>query len=113
MNIHIAVGVALVVVRAQFALAQIPDSKNPLNQLSGSIRELTNRVSPAVVEILVAGYTALDDGKSQTVTRISRQDSSGSGVIVDPAGDIMTSAHVVQGAIRIRVLIPAAAASRA
>ena len=110
---RIAAGLALLFAGAPSGFGQTPDAKNPLLQLSASIRQLTNRVSPAVVEILVSGYATLDEVKSQTVTRISRQDSSGSGVIVDPAGDIMTSAHVVQGAIRIRVLIPAAAASSA
>jgi serine protease Do len=84
----------------------MPGKKNPLTQLSGSIRQLTNRVSPAVVEILVTAYATVEDEKSQAATRISRQNSSGSGVVVDPAGYIMTNAHVVQGAVRLQVLIP-------
>jgi serine protease Do len=96
----------LVAFGAHLATAQKPGKRNPLTQLSGSIRQLTNRVSPAVVEIIVTGYAAVDNEKSQAATRISRQNSSGSGVIVDAAGYIMTNAHVVQGAVRVQVLIP-------
>jgi serine protease Do len=103
---RVTAGLVLVVSGAHFAIAQKPGERNPLIQLSSSIRELTNRASPAVVEILVMGYATIDDRKSQSATRISRQNSSGSGVIVDPDGYIMTNAHVVQGAVRVRVLIP-------
>jgi serine protease Do len=74
-----------------------------LAQLSGSIRALTDRVSPAVVEILVDGYGATDDG-GRVSNQISRRQSSGSGVVLDPSGYIITNAHVVQGAIDLKVL---------
>src|SRR5579872_2846703 len=92
---------------AQGAGAQPAAADNPLAQLSASVRELTRRVSPAVVEILVAGYGTPDELKGKASSEISRQNSTASGVIVDPAGYIMTNAHVVQGAVRVQVLIPA------
>jgi len=77
-------------------------------QLSGSIRELTNRVAPAVVEIFVTGYAPVEETRGQFAVRISRQNSSGSGVVVDPDGYIMTNAHVIEGAMRVCVLVPRA-----
>ena len=79
-----------------------------LIQLNGALETLAARVSPAVVQILVTGYGPLrenDQDRSQTAF-IVRQHAVGSGVIVDSSGYIMTNAHVVEGAQRIRVALP-------
>jgi serine protease Do len=77
-----------------------------LIQLNGALESLAGRVSPAVVQILVTGYGPLrEEDKSQTAF-IVRQHAVGSGVIVDSSGYIMTNAHVVEGAQRIRVALP-------
>jgi len=77
-----------------------------LIQLNGALEELAAKVSPAVVQILVTGYAPLrEEDRSQTAF-IVRQHAVGSGVIVDPNGYIMTNAHVVEGAQRIRVALP-------
>jgi serine protease Do len=87
------------------ASAQAEIESNPLAKLSGSIRELTRRISPSVVEIIVTGYESADDQQGRVSNQISMQKRSASGVIVDPAGYIMTNAHVVLGAIKVEVLI--------
>ena len=77
-----------------------------LVQLNGALESLAAKVSPAVVQILVTGYGPLrEEDRSQTAF-IVRQHAVGSGVIVDSNGYIMTNAHVVEGALRIRVALP-------
>jgi serine protease Do len=100
--------------------ASAPDKPQPQNvkqqapaaapgvlvQLNGALEDLAAKVSPAVVQILVTGYgQARDEDRSQAAF-IVRQHAVGSGVIVDPNGYIMTNAHVVEGAQRIRVALP-------
>src|SRR5207249_8830426 len=53
-----------------------------------------------------AGLAPLEAGKKSGVALIVRQRAIGSGVIVDPDGYIMTNAHVVEGAQRVRVVLP-------
>jgi len=82
--------------------AQTGPARDTLGQFSASLRTLTRRASPAVVEIAVSGYREPDDAVSG---HVSQEHSNGSGVIVDPSGYIMTNAHVVQRATRLKVRI--------
>jgi len=77
-----------------------------LLQINNALEGLAAKVGPAVVQILVTGYGPLhEDNRTQTAL-IVRQHAVGSGVIVDANGYIMTNAHVVEGAQRIRVALP-------
>src|SRR5271154_7156066 len=77
-----------------------------LAQLNNALEALAAKVSPAVVQILVTGYGPLHEENRTQTALIVRQNAVGSGVIVDSSGYIMTNAHVVEGAQRIRVALP-------
>ncbi|MCI0602793.1 trypsin-like peptidase domain-containing protein [bacterium] len=78
-----------------------------LMELSGSLELLAEKVSPAVVQIFVTGYDFDSPDGSRSASLLTRQRISGSGVILDNLGHIVTNAHVVQGARRIQVLAAA------
>ncbi len=83
-----------------------PDNPDILRQMNSALEDLAAKVSPAVVQIQTTGYGPLSEGGKGEAALIVRQHAVGSGVIVDPNGYIMTNAHVVEGAQRIRVALP-------
>jgi serine protease Do len=76
-----------------------------LAQLNDSLQQLARTVSPAVVQIAVSGFGPAEEGDRAYAASIVRQAAIGAGVLVDPDGYIMTNAHVVDGARRIRVTL--------
>jgi serine protease Do len=79
-----------------------------LTDFDGSIESLVRTVDPTVVQIFVSGLAPREGvvgGQADLVTAVR---ASGSGVVVDGAGFIVTNAHVVRGASRIRVEVPIA-----
>lgn len=81
-------------------------SPNLLRDFNSSIESVISKVSPAVVQIVVTGYGPSEDHGHTDTARIVRQRAIGTGIIVDPDGYIMTNAHVVEGAQRIKVILP-------
>ena len=79
-----------------------------LSQLNDSLQQLAGTVSPAVVQIEVIGFGPAEQSDRKQAALIVRQHAIGTGVIVDPDGYIMTNAHVVAGAQRIRVILAVA-----
>ena len=74
-----------------------------LSQLSMSLVELSERVSPAVVQIVVTNFGPVGAGSGGG--QFGKSQSAGSGAIIDPEGYIITNAHVVAGATRIQVVL--------
>jgi serine protease Do len=77
-----------------------------LSDLSRSLQDLSARVSRSVVQIFVTGYAPPDEADRVTTGEPMLERSSGSGVIVDADGYIVTNAHVVEYATRIEVELP-------
>jgi serine protease Do len=65
---------------------------------------LARAVAPAVVQILAKGYAPDESGL------LARSTSSGSGVVLDAAGYVVTNAHVVAGARTLQVQLAGARA---
>jgi serine protease Do len=87
------------------AYAQEPvKAPNALQELSGSTEALSKKVSRSVVQIFSTGYSFNTEEASSTNTSlVTKQRSTGSGVILSPEGYIITNSHVVQGARRVQV----------
>ena len=65
--------------------------------LDAQLDALARRVAPSVVQVVASGYT------SSPPVLLARGEASGSGVIVDGEGYIVTNAHVVENARHVRV----------
>jgi serine protease Do len=92
-------------VRAQ---GPAPAARKPpaaLSDLSASIEDLAKLASPSVVQISVRSRAPIESDDSGRVGLLSNRESSGSGVIVDSDGYIVTNAHVVLGAHHIDVSV--------
>ena len=93
---------ALLIAAAATISAQ--PAANPLDAFSRSLETLTGKVRQSVVQIFCTGYAAVEEGENGNAsTVISKQRSTGTGVILTDDGYIVTNAHVVRGARKIQV----------
>src|SRR5579872_4118538 len=83
----------------------LPGKTTGLVELSGEIHSLAQRIAPAVVQVVVSGYRSFDETPGHPVSLFGREETTGSGVIVDSQGYIVTNAHVVKGAVSTTVVL--------
>src|SRR5947209_11288789 len=74
-----------------------------LRELSVSLEHLSNHVRASVVQIFSTGYAPAEASEGSNNGILSRQKSTGSGVVISADGYIVTNSHVVRGARRIQV----------
>jgi serine protease Do len=86
--------------------AQTAPAATTAVEVSNAIEATASAAGAAVVEIFTMSLAPADGRVAGGADLVRTQRASGSGVIVDPAGYIVTNAHVVRGAQRIRVEVP-------
>ena len=101
----VAVLVAVICGYSLDAQTRVQRTPQALAQFSASIEDLARASSPAVVQITVRGRAPLEEGGVQRTGFIADQRATGSGVIVDPDGYIVTNAHVIIDARHVDVSV--------
>jgi serine protease Do len=81
---------------------------SPLEQINSSLHRMLMNVLPSVVQVEVFGYSRpdddqTDDGEKPEAQVLTKTTVIGSGVILGADGYIITNAHVIEGASRVRV----------
>jgi len=74
--------------------------------MSSAVEATAAAAGAAVVQIFTMSYAPTEGAAAGTAELVRTQRASGSGAIVDASGYIVTNAHVVRGAQRIRVEVP-------
>lgn len=106
----ISVLVLSVLLSSQQATAALPSSVN--GERLPSLADMLERVMPAVVDIVIEGIRPGSGRANGTYRRLfganepEKAKGTGSGIIVDAKnGYVVTNAHVIHGAIKIKVVL--------
>jgi serine protease Do len=93
----------LVAIGLSLGLPVLSAQPPSLRTFSQSLQRLVEQVSPAVVQISAQGLGRPEESVS---ARVKTQRGTGSGVVLDADGYIVTNAHVVGSSMRIQVSLP-------
>ena len=95
--------------QAQAGQAQVPQSprapSRALAEFSTAVQDLAQSLSPAVVQIDVRARVAVEETEGRRSGFVRNQQATGSGIILDANGYIVTNAHVVNGARKVDVSV--------
>jgi len=97
---------SLVLASATMASPQGERRGADLAELSQGLEDLARRVGPSVVQVFAQAYAPGSGTVPNRGQLLGVQRGSGSGVVLDSEGYIITNAHVVSGARRIQVALP-------
>jgi serine protease Do len=103
---HLLIAFALGLCLNLPGLAHVNDEgQASLAAFSKDLQAVVRAVGPSVVQINVSGYGLGSASATSTARVFERQQSTGSGVILDSAGFIVTNYHVIAGARRVTVTL--------